>query len=122
MKYYTKAHEWIEVTGDTVTMGISTHAAAELGDITFVEIPEEDGNFSQGDVISVIESVKAASDIYSPVDGTVCEANDALEDTPEMINEHAEDNGWICKLTINSALDLSQFMSETDYKAFLEIN
>lgn len=119
MKYYTKAHEWIEVSGETVTMGISNHAAAELGDITFIEIPEEDNSFSQNEVISVIESVKAASDIYCPVDGTVSEVNDSLEDAPEIINEHAEGNGWICKLTVTPPVDLSDFMNEADYKAFL---
>lgn len=119
MKYYTKEHEWIELNGDVATVGISVHAADELGDITFVELPETDASFAKGDVFSVVESVKAASDIYSPVTGSVSEVNEELEDSPELVNESAEEKGWICKFSGVSESDLSGYMTAEQYKAFL---
>ena len=118
MKYYTKEHEWLQIDGDTVVVGISVHAAEELGDITYVELPEADSEVSIGDVFSVVESVKAASDIYSPLAGTVTAANEELEDSPELVNEDAEGKGWICKFNASN-IDTSSFMSEAQYKEFL---
>ena len=118
MKYYTKEHEWVEIDGDTATMGISVHAAEELGDITFVELPES-RDYSKGEVISVVESVKAASDIYSPVSGEVSEVNSELEDAPEIVNEDAEGKGWICKISGVGSPDLSEFMDADAYAAYL---
>ena len=119
MKYFTKDHEWVELDGETATLGISIHAAEELGDITFVEAPEEGASYTKGDVISVVESVKAASDIYSAVSGTVSTFNEELEDAPEIINEDAEGKGWICKLTGVDAADLEGLMTAEQYKEFI---
>jgi glycine cleavage system H protein len=119
MKYYSKEHEWVEISGDVATIGISKHAADELGDITFVELPEDGADFTKGSVFSVVESVKAASDIYSPVNGKVCEINEELEDSPELVNDDAEGKGWICKMTGVSEADISGSMNEEQYKAFL---
>ena len=118
MKYFTKQHEWIDVDGTNATVGITEHAAEELGDITFVELPEE-RDYSKGEIISVVESVKAASDIYAPAGGTVSEVNDELEDSPEIINEDAEGKGWICKLTGVNASDTEDLMSAEQYKEFI---
>ena len=118
MKKYTQDHEWIEVNGDTATVGISEHAACELGDITWVELPETGSSHTQGDVLCSIESVKAASDIYAPISGTVCEVNESLEEAPEQVNEGAESKGWICKLSGIDASQLDGLMDEAAYKAF----
>ena len=117
MKYYTKEHEWLNIDGKNATVGITAHAADELGDITFVELPETGSEFSLGDVFSVVESVKAASDIYSPVSGTVSEVNEELEDSPELVNEDAEGKGWICKFS-SVETDTSAFMSAEEYKEY----
>lgn len=119
MKYYSESHEWIELDGETATLGISVHAAEELGDITFVELPELDADFGKGDVISVVESVKAASDIYTSVAGTVSAVNEELEDEPEIVNEDAEGKGWICKLSGVSADAVEGLMTADKYKEFL---
>jgi glycine cleavage system H protein len=119
MKYFSKEHEWVEIDGTTATIGISVHAAEELGDITFVELPDADADFAKGDVISVVESVKAASDIYSPVSGTICAVNDELDDSPELINEDAESKGWICKLSSVNAADIEGMMNPDQYKEFV---
>jgi len=118
MKYYTEEHEWLEIDGDTATVGITVHAADELGDITYVELPEVGADFNKGEVFSVVESVKAASDIYSPLKGTVSEVNEDLEDSPELVNEDAETKGWICKFS-NVEVDTSGLMNAEQYKAFL---
>jgi glycine cleavage system H protein len=118
MKYFTKDHEWVSLEGDTATIGISVHAAEELGDITFVELPEIGTTFSKGDVISVVESVKAASDIYSPLAGTVSEVNEELDDEPEIVNEDAEGKGWICKLSGVNADDLKVALTAAEYQEF----
>ena len=119
MKYFSKDHEWVELDGDTATMGISVHAAEELGDITFVELPEVDSSFAKGDVFSVVESVKAASDIYMSVAGTITSVNELLEDEPELVNEDAEGKGWICKLSGVNEADLEGLMTDDKYKEFL---
>ena len=119
MKYFTKDHEWVELNGSVATIGISVHAAAELGDITFVEIPAAGKVVAKSGVVSVVESVKAASDIYCPVAGTVSEGNAELDTKPELINEDAEGAGWICKLSGVNAADLTGLMDEAAYKTFL---
>lgn len=118
MKYYTKEHEWLEIDGNTATVGISVHAADELGDITYVELPENGAEYCVGEVFSVVESVKAASDIYSPINGTVTAVNEELEDSPELVNEDAEGKGWICKFDA-ADIDTSSFMTADQYSEFL---
>jgi glycine cleavage system H protein len=120
MKYYSKDHEWVKVEDDIAVIGISRHAAKELGDITYVELPQEGADFIVGDVMGVVESVKAASDVYSPVSGTVCDVNSALEDDPGMINSSAEEKGWICKLDNIDLTELDDLMDEKAYADHLK--
>lgn len=119
MKKFSKDHEWVELADGVATVGISVHAAEELGDITFVELPEVDADVEKGASFSVVESVKAASDIYSPVSGTVSEVNEDLEDEPEKVNEDAEGAGWICKISGVNEADLEGLMTEAEYKEFI---
>ena len=118
-KKYTKEHEWVVVDGDVATVGISEHAAKELGDITFVELPELETDLIIGDSFGVVESVKAASDIYSPVSGTVVAVNKELLDSPEIINDSAEKNGWICKIGNVDPEELNNLMDEAAYAEYL---
>lgn len=121
MKYYTDSHEWIMVEDDEATIGISEYAAEELGDITYVELPSEDDDVMVGDTLGVIESVKAASDVYSPISGTVVEINSDLEDNPGLVNESAEGAGWICKLTNIDIAELDDLMTPDAYAKYLKI-
>ena len=98
MKYYVETHEWIELVDGIATVGISKYAAEELGDLTYVEMPALGETFAAGDVIGTVESVKAASDIFAPIGGTVSEVNDALADDPALLNQAPEGDGWICRL------------------------
>jgi glycine cleavage system H protein len=118
-RYFTRDHEWIEVDGDTGTVGISDYAQAQLGDITFVELPEMGSAVKQGDSVSVVDSVKAASDIYAPVSGTVTEANGELEDQPELVNSDAESDGWLFRITLDDAGELAQLMDKAAYDAYV---
>ena len=118
--YFTKEHEWVKVDGTQATVGISEHAAHELGDITFVELPQMGKVVKQFDTLAGIESVKAASDIYSPVSGKVIQVNDKLEDAPELVNESAEDAGWICKLEVAAPSDLDVLMDAAAYAEYLK--
>lgn len=120
MKYYSKAHEWIVIENDVAIIGISEYAAEELGDITYVELPVEGDDVVVGDSLGVIESVKAASDIYSPITGTISEVNSDLEDNPALLNESAEKNGWICKLSNIDASDLGDLMTPDAYAKYLK--
>ena len=120
MKYFTEDHEWIQIDGKEAIMGITQHAAKELGDITYVELPEEGNELIVGDQLGVVESVKAASDIYSPLSGTVVAVNEALEDTPELVNESAEERGWICKLTDFDESELDDLMKISGYEKYLK--
>ena len=120
MKYYTEDHEWVEICGDEATIGISEYAAGELGEITYVELPEEDDDFIIGDRLGEVESDKASCDIYSPISGTVSVVNDALAGEPELINESPEDRGWICKLTNFDSSELDDMMNEDDYLKYVE--
>ncbi len=119
MKYYTEDHEWVELNGDEAVVGISEYAADELGDVTYVELPEEDDDFIIGDRLGEVESVKASSDIYSPVSGTVSAVNEALADEPGIINESPEDKGWICKLVNIDSSELDDMMDEEAYQKYL---
>jgi glycine cleavage system H protein len=114
---YTKSHEWVRIEDDTATVGITDHAQEELGDIVFVELPEEDTTFEVGDSFGTIESVKAVSDLYAPVGGDVVEVNEALNDSPEKVNEDPYGDGWIVKLRVSGEGDL---LSATDYEKLLE--
>lgn len=119
-RYFTKDHEWIDVDGDTGTVGITDYAQGQLGDITFVELPVEGASVGKGDAVSVVDSVKAASDVYSPVSGTVDQANAALADEPELVNSDAEKGGWLFRLTLTDPVELDGLMDEAAYKAFVE--
>ena len=103
---YTKTHEWVRTEGDTATIGITEHAQDELGDIVFVELPDEGDTFDAGESFGTVESVKAVSDLYAPVGGEVVEVNSALEDAPERINEDPYGEGWIVKLRTSDEADL----------------
>src|SRR5512137_377592 len=100
-RYFTKDHEWIEVDGDNGTVGITDYAQSQLGDITYVELPAQGQAVAQGDTVSVVESVKAASDIYSPASGTVTEVNGELDGAPELVNSEAEEGGWLYKVSLS---------------------
>jgi glycine cleavage system H protein len=114
---YTRSHEWVRTEGDTATIGITDYAQDELGDIVFIELPEVGATFDAGDSFGTVESVKAVSDLYTPVGGEVVEVNDALDDSPEKINEDPFGEGWIIKLRVSDEGDL---LSASDYEQFLE--
>ncbi|MAK60628.1 MAG: glycine cleavage system protein H [Ponticaulis sp.] len=117
---YTEDHEWIKIDGDTATIGITKYAAEQLGDVVFVELPEIGASFDKGGDMAVVESVKAASDVYAPVSGEVTEVNDTLTDTPETVNEAPEAGGWFAKLKLKDASELDGLMDEAAYKAFCD--
>ncbi|MBU5612263.1 glycine cleavage system protein GcvH [Geomonas azotofigens] len=119
-KFYTKEHEWVEMAGAQATVGISEHAAHELGDITYVELPKIGKSVKQFDALAAIESVKAASDIYAPVSGKVAEVNQALDDAPELVNQGAESQGWICKLEGVNEAELGALMDAAAYDEYLK--
>jgi len=119
MKKYNEEHEWVEVDGETASIGISAYAVEQLGDITFIELPELEESFSQGDSVAFVESVKAASDIYTPVSGEICAVNSALLDAPETLNESAMQT-FIFKLKLSDASELDSLMDEAAYSAFCE--
>jgi glycine cleavage system H protein len=116
-RYYTKEHEWAKPSGDVVIIGISDYAQSQLHEIVYVELPKKDTNVNQGEAIGAVESVKAVSDFYSPVTGTVVEINEALLDSPEKINSDPYDNGWIAKLKpSNWDTNVSKLMDAEKYK------
>lgn len=119
-RYFSEDHEWIEVEGDLGTVGITDYAQGQLGDITFVELPAEGSSVGKGDSVSVVDSVKAASDVYTPVSGTVAEVNGALADEPELVNTQAETGGWLFRVTLSDAAELGALMDEAAYKSFVE--
>jgi glycine cleavage system H protein len=116
---YTKDHEWVRIDGDVATVGITAYAAEQLGDVVFVETPAAGKSFSQGAEMAVVESVKAASDVYAPISGAVVEGNAALADSPQLVNESPEANGWFVKLTPANAGELDAMMDKAAYDAFL---
>ena len=118
---YTKDHEWVRDNGDgTVTVGITDHAQDALGDLVFVEVPEAGKELSKGEACAVVESVKAASDVYSPLDGEVTGSNEVLGDAPETINEDPYGEGWIFKLRLQGTAQLADLMDAAAYAKFLE--
>ncbi len=120
MRYYTDEHEWIDVEGDIATVGITEYAQGQLGDIVFVELPEVGALIEQGKDAAVVESVKAASDVYAPITGEITEVNPALEEDPALVNSAPEDGGWFFKMTITDPGELDALMDEDGYKAFVE--
>ncbi len=119
-RWYSEDHEWILVEGDIGTVGISDHAQEQLGDIVFVETPEEGKELTKGDEAAVVESVKAASEIYAPVSGEVVESNETLADTPGLVNSDPLGEGWFFKMRISDPSDLEELMDEAAYKEFVE--
>jgi len=119
MRYFTEDHEWVDVDGDIGTVGITDYAQGQLGDIVFVDVPEEGKAVTKGDEAAVVESVKAASDVYSPVSGTVIEGNADLADNPGLVNEDADGEGWFFKLTLSDPSELEGLMDEAKYDAFV---
>ena len=119
-RYFTKDHEWVAIDGDTATVGITDYAQGQLGDITFVELPAEGATLGKGDSVSVVDSVKAASDVYSPVSGTVRGVNAALADQPELVNSAAEGDGWLWRMTLSDASELEALMDDAAYRAFVD--
>ncbi len=117
---YTKEHEWVKVDGDTVTIGITHFAQEELGEIVFVELPSVGDSFKQSDSFCVVESTKAASDVYAPVSGEVAEVNSALSDAPDQINNSPYSDGWMVKFSGVDAAELGDLMSVEEYKALVE--
>lgn len=115
---YTRSHEWLRTEGDTATVGITDHAQDELGDIVFIELPEEGATLEAGDAFGTVESVKAVSDLYTPVAGEVAEVNETLNDSPEKINEDPYGEGWIVRLRISG--DTPDLLSAAEYEQLLE--
>ena len=118
--YFTEDHEWIKVDGDEGTVGISAYAAKALGDVVFVELPEVGTEFDKGDEAAVVESVKAASEVYVPVGGEVTAVNEALEDAPETVNASPAGDGWFLKIKISDADELEGLMDGTKYKEYCD--
>ena len=118
-RYFTEDHEWIEVDGASATIGITDYAQGQLGDIVFVEVPSAGAQLAKGKEAAVVESVKAASDVFAPVSGVVTEGNAALEDDPALVNSAPEGDGWFFKLTIADERELEGLMDEAKYKDFV---
>ncbi len=117
---YTKDHEWVNIDGDTATIGISDYAQEALGDITYIELPNVDDEVEQFGELASIESVKAASDIFSPLSGKIIEVNEALEEKPELINKSCYQKGWIAKIDVHDLDEQSNLMTADEYRKFLE--
>ena len=118
-RYFTKDHEWIDVAGDTGTVGITDYAQGQLGDITFVELPVAGTAVTKGDSVAVVDSVKAASDVYTPVSGTVGDVNGALEGEPELVNTDAEVGGWLFRLALSDPAELADLLDQAAYEAYI---
>jgi len=118
--FFTKEHEWIRVEGDTATIGISNHAQEQLGDIVFAEVPEAGRRVNKGQEAAVVESVKAASDVYAPVSGEVIEGNQAIADDPSLINSDPEGQGWFFKLKLDNSGELDGLMDEDAYREWIK--
>jgi glycine cleavage system H protein len=119
-RYFTEEHEWLDVDGDIATVGITDFAQGQLGDIVFVELPAEGRELAKGDDAAVVESVKAASDVYAPISGEVVEVNGALDGEPKLVNDDAEGEGWFFKLRLSDAAELAGLMNESAYQRFVE--
>ena len=118
-RYFSKDHEWVEVSGDTGTIGITDYAQAQLGDITYVEVPEIGKALAKGDTAAVVDSVKAAADVYAPVSGVVSAVNAALEGEPELVNTDPETGGWLFRLTLSDAGELAGLMDAAAYADYI---
>lgn len=118
-EYFTKDHEWIRIDGDVATIGITNHAQEQLGDVVFVEVPETGRTVTAGEAVAVVESVKAASDVFSPLAGEVSEANAALADNPALVNEDPEGGAWFFKLRLADAAAVDDLMDRAAYDAFV---
>lgn len=116
---FTEDHEWVRVEGDVATVGITEYAQEQLGDIVFIDLPEAGAELAQGDDAAVVESVKAASDIYAPVSGEIGEVNETLEGEPATVNQDAEGEGWLFTLTMSDTAELDNLMDADAYKAFV---
>lgn len=114
---YTKDHEWVRLDGDTAVMGITAYAAEQLGDVVFVELPDVGKDVKQGDELAVVESVKAASEVYAPISGKVVEVNEALDGEPGTVNESPDDKGWFVKIAVADKSELDALMDDAAYKA-----
>ncbi|MEP3421511.1 MAG: glycine cleavage system protein GcvH [Erythrobacter sp.] len=119
-RYFTEEHEWIDVEGDSATVGITDYAQEQLGDIVFVELPDVGAMLDKGGDAAVVESVKAASDVYSPITGEVTEANSGLEDEPALVNSSPEEEGWFFRMTLSDREELEGLMDDKAYKAFVD--
>jgi len=119
-RYFTVEHEWIDVEDDIATVGITDYAQGQLGDIVFVELPVVGALIEQGKDAAVVESVKAASDVYAPITGEITETNPALEEDPALVNSAPEDDGWFFRMTIADEGELDKLMDEDAYKAFVD--
>lgn len=117
---YTKSHEWVRIDGDIATFGLSDYAQAELGDITYLELPEIGSNVTQAEPFGVVESVKAASDIYAPLDGEVVEINSAAVDAPDVVNSSPYDNAWLVKIRLSDPAQIETLMDPDTYDSFAE--
>jgi len=120
MTYFTKDHEWVRVEGNQATVGISSHAQEQLGDIVFAEAPDAGRSLRKGEEAAVVESVKAASDVYSPISGKVIEGNPALADDPAIINNDPEGAGWFFKLEVTDPSEFEGLMDEAAYRSFVD--
>ena len=119
-RYFTQDHEWIDVDGDVGTVGITDYAQSQLGDITFVELPEAGTAVNKGDAPCVVDSVKAASDVYTPVSGTIAESNGALDGEPELVNSDPETGGWLFRVTLSDPSELEGLMDKAAYDDFVK--
>jgi glycine cleavage system H protein len=117
---FTKDHEWVEVVGDVATIGITAYAAGQLGDVVFVETPEPGKAVKAGDGLAVVESVKAASDVYAPISGEVTEANTGLSNNPETVNQDPEGDGWFARLKLADPAELDKLMDRAAYETYLQ--
>jgi glycine cleavage system H protein len=118
-RYFTQDHEWIDVDGASGLVGITDYAQSQLGDITYVDLPAAGSAVKKGDAPCVVDSVKAASDVYSPVSGTIAAANDALGDTPELVNTDPEEGGWLFRVDLSDASELDGLMDKSAYDAYV---
>ena len=117
---YSKDHEWIMVEGKTVTIGVTEYAQEQLGDIVYIELPQQGEEFSQGETFGVLESVKAVSDCFAPISGTIIESNDSITNNPEMINDDAHGEAWMIKMKVGDPAELEDLMDHESYEALVK--
>ncbi|MCR9215098.1 MAG: glycine cleavage system protein GcvH [Proteobacteria bacterium] len=117
---FTEDHEWVLLEGDVATIGVSNYAQEQLGDVVFVEVPEVGADLAKGEELAVVESVKAASEVYAPIGGEVIEVNTELEDSPTLVNEEPTGGGWFAKIKVTDSSDLDELMDEAAYKSYVE--